>query len=220
MAKDSTDITVLLDRSGSMNDIKTDVIGGFNQFVKQQQEIGDNAVFTLVQFDSQSIDTVQDAVPIKDAKLLTPDTFIPGAMTPLRDALGQTIIKTGARLSAIPEQDRPDKVVFCIYTDGLENHSREFTAIQIREMTAHQHDVYKWQFVYLGASQDAFAAAADIGIPAAAAANFSRAQGATAMKVASANVASYRKSSNAADLQYSQVQREMLEDDEHSKKGK
>lgn len=205
--RDATHITVLLDRSGSMESVKDETISGYNAFVKEQKEAGDNASLTLVQFDSVGVDTLQEFTPIKSVPNLNGDTFQPRGMTPLLDALGETIESTGRSLSAIPEANRPDKVVFVIITDGQENASHRFSKGRIKEMIDHQSSVYKWQFVYLGANQDAFSEAGDIGIAAAAAANYVGAATADAFAVASANVGGYRKTGLAADLHFSGGQR-------------
>src|SRR5580765_7194178 len=111
-----TDITVLLDRSGSMASIESDVVGGFTEFVTSQRQGAGRAVLSLVQFDSQSIDAVFTAKSVHDIRL--PIRFEPRGSTPLLDALGQTIVSTGARLRTMPERERPGRVVFVAITDG------------------------------------------------------------------------------------------------------
>ncbi len=216
--RNHTELTALLDRSGSMKDIKGDVIGGFNQFLEDQKRAGANASLTLVQFDSQSIDTVYESLPIRDCDPLTELTFLPRAGTPLLDAIGQSIERAGERLAQIPERDRPDKVVFVIQTDGLENASVKYTKSQIREMISHQEQTYKWQFVYLGANQDAFSEAHTIGVNVANAATFkATAKGVRASyAVASANLASYRHSGDPRDLNFTpeQIKGLIAEDDD------
>src|SRR5213593_4061464 len=170
--KDATHIAVLLDRSGSMADVKDETISGFNYFLKEQKSAGDNASFTLVQFDSESTDVVHEARPVRDVPDLNQDTYRPRGSTPLLDALGSTINSTGRTLAAIPEANRPDKVVFVVITDGQENASHQFTKARVKEMIDHQTGKYNWQFVYLGANQDAFAEAGAVGIAMAHAANF------------------------------------------------
>lgn len=159
-----TDISVLLDRSGSMQLIADDTVGGFNAFLKEQQALPGEAVLTLVQFDSEGYDVILDARPIAEATSLTTETFKPRASTPLLDAMGRLIRDTGARLKAMPESERPEKVVAVIITDGHENASREFKADRVREMVEHQTAVYKWSFIYLGANQDAILVAKAMGI--------------------------------------------------------
>ncbi len=165
MKHDYTDVTIVLDRSGSMASVKDDTIGGFNQFVADQKKVPGMGKITLVRFDDQYESVFRD-LPLASAPDLTTATFVPRGSTALLDAIGRTIIETGARLSAMAEADRPGKVVFVILTDGMENASRTFTLAKINEMIALQRDVYKWQFIFLGANQDAIATAAAMQIPA------------------------------------------------------
>ena len=212
--KDATHIAVLLDRSGSMESIKAETISGFNFFLNEQKKGGANASLTLVQFDTQATEIVHEARPIQSVPELNADMYQPRGGTPLLDALGETIISTGRTLEVIPEANRPDKVVFVIITDGQENSSHKFSKGQIKEMLERQTNVYKWQFVYLGANQDAFAEAGNMGIVMGRAANFSPAHMATAFAVASENVALFRRSNDAESLNYTSAQRERMTKDE------
>ena len=215
--KDATHIAVLLDRSGSMGSVKGETISGFNYFLKEQKQAGDNASFTLVQFDSQSTDVVHEAKPVREVPDLNEDTYQPRGSTPLLDALGHTINSTGRTLAAIPEANRPDKVVFVVITDGEENASHTFTKTHVKQMIDHQTAKYNWQFVYLGANQDAFSEADAVGIAMGNAANFDTARMEMAFAGTSANVASYRRSGLAARLAYSDDQRAKMskpEDDQ------
>jgi hypothetical protein len=124
--KDETDVTVILDRSGSMEAIQSDVIGGFNRFLRDQQHESGECRLTLVQFDDQ-YDVVYTARSIADAPRLMDHTFQPRGSTALLDAIGRTIDATGARLAALSESNRPDRVMLVIVTDGLENASTEYT---------------------------------------------------------------------------------------------
>jgi hypothetical protein len=211
--KDATFIAVLLDRSGSMKSVKDETISGFNHFLSEQKEAGANASLTLVQFDSVGIDTVSDNIPIRDAKPLDAQTYQPRAMTPLLDALGQTIINAGQTLSETPEAERPDKVVFVVITDGLENASREFTKGRIREMIQTQTEVYKWQFVYLGANQDAFAEAAQMGVTMDNAADYKVENMQHVYAAASENLRSFRATGRARALNFTKAQRAALAED-------
>ena len=208
--KDVTHIAVLLDRSGSMESIKDETISGFNYFLKEQKENGANAYLTLVQFDTQSTDVVEENTPIVSVQSLNPQTYQPRGGTPLLDALGDTINSTGNTLKNIPESGRPDKIVFVIITDGEENSSHRYSRVKIKEMIEHQSDVYDWQFVYLGANQDAFAEAGGMGIAADNTANYLRVNTAAAFAAASTNVASYRSTGDSASLKYSGKQRTRL----------
>jgi hypothetical protein len=163
MKKDKTDITLVLDRSGSMESVKTDTIGGVNQFINDQKKFPGEANFSLIQFDDK-YDVVFDGKDLQEVQLLTDHTYIPRGMTALLDAIGKTIERTGKRLEGLAEEERPEKVVFVIQTDGYENYSKQFTTEKIADMISHQRDIYKWEFVFLGANQDAIASAAKIGI--------------------------------------------------------
>lgn len=205
--KDATHIAVLLDRSGSMESVKHETISGYNAFIKEQKTAGDNASLTLVQFDSAGIDTLQEFTPIRDVPDLNADTFQPRGMTPLLDALGKTVENTGKSLAAMPDANRPDKIVFVVITDGQENASHSFTKSRIKDMIEHQSKVYNWQFVYLGANQDAFAEAGSMGFQSANVADFVGAATADAFHASTANVASYRRTGRAASLSYTKGQR-------------
>ncbi len=165
MKQDYTDINIVLDRSGSMQSIKNDTIGGFNAFLEAQKTVPGEASISLVQFDNV-YEVVYQALALGDAPELTATTFVPRGSTALLDAIGRAINATGARLAAMAETDRPSKVIFVILTDGYENASQEFTAVQINQMIQHQRDAYQWEFVFLGANQDAITTASQLGIQA------------------------------------------------------
>lgn len=156
MKKELTEIIVVMDQSGSMDSIKTDAIGGFNTFLSEQKKVPGKARFTLVLFDSQNYKEVYLSESIKKVKPLDESTYIPGASTPLLDAVGRAIDKVGAKLAELPESERPEKVVFVVLTDGHENASTDYTKDKVKSMIKHQSDVYKWQFVFLGVNIDAF----------------------------------------------------------------
>lgn len=160
MRNDLTDITVVLDRSGSMASVADDTRGGFDTFVADQKKAPGEAVLTLVQFDG-TYEFVHSAKPIREVPKLD---FQPRGSTALLDAIGRAINETGERLSKMRESDLPGKVVFVILTDGQENASHEFTRNKINEMITRQRNDYKWEFVFLGANQDAIQEARAIGI--------------------------------------------------------
>lgn len=170
MRSDLTDITLVVDRSGSMGSIREDAEGGVNAFIEEQKRADGEAVLTLVQFDTE-YEFLHRGVPINEVE---PYKLAPRGMTALLDAVGRAINETGGRLAAMPEEQRPGLVIFVIVTDGLENSSSEFTRDQIREMIQHQQEKYNWQFTFLGADQDAFAEAGAMGIDSAGVASFSK----------------------------------------------
>jgi hypothetical protein len=208
--KNATHIAVLLDRSGSMESVKDETISGYNAFIKEQKAAGDNASLSLVQFDSAGIDTLQEFSPINAVPDLSSDTFQPRGMTPLLDALGRTIENTGKSLEAIPENNRPDKIVFVVITDGQENASHKFTKPRIKEMIELQSNKYNWQFIYLGANQDAFVEAQQMGITMDNAADFVGAATEDAFRATASNVANYRSTGRRASLSYSGGQRSRM----------
>lgn len=161
--KDVTDITMVLDRSGSMGPVQLQTIESFNKFLRDQQALPGEASLSLIQFDDL-YEPNYVAAPLKSAAFLTTQTYQPRGLTALLDALGKTLTDTGNRLAALQEHARPQRVLFVIYTDGLENASVEYTREKVFQMIKHQREVYKWEFLYLGANQDAIATAAGMGI--------------------------------------------------------
>ena len=153
-------IAVVLDRSGSMQTVKADTEGGLRAFLAAQHDAPGDTVVSLYQFDT-SYDIVYENTPLAEVPAFT---LIPRGGTALLDAVGRTITTVGAQLAAMPEADRPGEVIVVILTDGEENSSREFRLDAVKKLITEQQDTYGWQFVFLGADQDAFAAAAGMGI--------------------------------------------------------
>lgn len=206
--KNKTDITIILDRSGSMESVKSDTIGGFNSFLGEQQKVAGEASLSLVQFDDQ-YEVVYENKEINSADRLTESSFQPRGSTALFDAIGRTVNAVGQRLAATPEEERPDKVLLVIMTDGFENASREFTASKVGEMINHQRNVYKWEFMFIGANQDAVLSAREIGIPAAAALTYAaNAEGTEiAYSLMARKVKNYRQSNDAGALNFNDEDR-------------
>lgn len=171
MNKNLTEIAFILDRSGSMQTVAPAAISGFNDFLRDQQAAPGQARLTLVLFDDEYLVPV-DNIPVQEVVLLNSDTYLPRASTALLDAIGETIERVGRRLENTQESDRPGKVIVAILTDGLENASEKFTWKQISAKIRHQTDQYGWDFLFLGANQDAIATAANLNIGAANAALF------------------------------------------------
>lgn len=165
MRQDLTDISVVLDRSGSMEVVRAETIGGFNKFLEEQKKQPGDALLTLMQFDTE-FQLVHSGKKLSDVPALTHETFVPRGFTALLDAIGKTINETGRRLADMPEEQRPGKVIFVIVTDGEENSSHEFRQQQIHDMIESQRTKYSWEFVFLGANQDAIKTAATMGMPA------------------------------------------------------
>jgi len=197
-----TEIICVIDRSGSMQSIQDDAIGGWNAFREEQLKVkSDKCLLTYVQFDNE-YEVVHESKPIEDVPPLDRSTYQPRGSTALLDAIGRSIDDAGRRFAALPEEKRPSAVVFVILTDGMENASVQYGRQKIMHMIEHQRDTYNWQFVFLAAGQDAIKGAAELGIGAAFAANFAHsAKGiGDAYGVVSSNVASYRGTRCSSDL--------------------
>ena len=165
MKQDYTHITVILDRTGSMESIRDDTIGGFNTFLKQQKAEPGTATLTLVQFDTQDpYEVIHRFKPIEEVPALNRETYVPRASTPLLDALGRGINDLEASLGELKEEDRPSKVVVVVVTDGQENSSREFRKQQIEKMVKEKTEKSSWQFVFLSADLAAIDDAIAVGI--------------------------------------------------------
>ena len=163
MKKNLTELVFILDRSGSMGGFVNDVIEGFNSMIKKYKEELDEAYITTVLFDDK-YEVLHDHVNLNDIKPITNKEYYALGWTALYDALGKTINSVGARLFNTPEEERPEKVIFVINTDGEENSSREFTRSKVKEMIEHQQTKYSWGFLFLGANIDAETEAESIGI--------------------------------------------------------
>jgi hypothetical protein len=146
-----------------METVLDSTIEGFNSFLTQQQKLPGEAKITFVQFDDQ-YEVVYDSKPIAEAPLLTRYNYVPRGWTALFDAIGKTIDAVGLKLASLPEDERPEKVIFVIQTDGAENYSKKFKGDKVLEMITHQKEKYSWEFLFLGANQDAVATAAKLGI--------------------------------------------------------
>ena len=164
MKKNYTDVTVILDRSGSMDNVKDAIIDGVNEFLNGQSKDNDDTRVTVVQFDGEDpFEKICEEKAVKDFRL-NADSYTPRGMTPLNDAIGRGLVETGQRLKDKAESERPNKVFFLIVTDGLENASTEYTASQVKEKLEHQNKKYGWEFVFVGTNIDAFKEAAKYGI--------------------------------------------------------
>lgn len=210
-----TQISIVLDRSGSMSSVREATVLGFNEFVEGQKSGTGDANVSLVQFDTENpYELLYQARPVKEVPKLTIEDYIPRGGTPLHDAIGRTIDGLGTSLSKAKETERPGKVVIVIITDGLENSSREYSSSRIAEMIKHQREVYKWEFVFLGANQDAILTGEKLNIPATHSANYSGQKTGTvnAFRVTTSNVAMYRSTGVSSSLGYSQKQRKQAEE--------
>jgi uncharacterized protein YegL len=160
MNQNLADITVVMDRSGSMGTCQQEAEAGLNRIVEDQKKEDGDCNFTLIQFDDQ-YEVVHDGVPIADVPHIP---LQPRGMTALNDAVGKAINTVGDRISKMNEDDRPGLVTLVIVTDGGENASQEFTSTQIKNMIETQQNGYQWKVIFLGANQDAFLEGGKIGV--------------------------------------------------------
>lgn len=158
MKENLTYVVVLLDRSGSMGSVRDSTIEGINTFIEGQKKTPGEARMTLIQFDDQYEVNYTDRL-LAEVPVLTHETYQPRGSTALLDSMGRTIVELGERLAAMPESARPGRVVVVIQTDGAENCSSKFDHAQVSDMIKHQREKYNWEFIFLGANQDAIATA-------------------------------------------------------------
>lgn len=161
MKNNYTKIVFVIDRSGSMSSIKQDMEGGLKTFIEEQKKLKlGKCDVSIYQFD----DVYEPVFENKDIYEAPEYKLWPRNSTALYDAVGKTINAVGVQLAKLNEDDRPDRVMMVIITDGQENSSREFTSEKIKELVKHQSDKYNWQFSYLGSNQDAWAVGGALGI--------------------------------------------------------
>lgn len=183
-------IVFVIDESGSMSSSRSDVIGGFNEFINDQKKEKAGDVNVSLYTFASTVSTVFNNKNIADVPELTMDNYRPGGSTALNDAVGKAINKTGYELAAMPEEERPSVVMMVIMTDGEENNSKEFKSAEIRDMIKHQTDKYSWKFIYLGTDITTTRMADDMGIKCR---GFSSKMDLMkTMKCVSANAANYR----------------------------
>lgn len=163
MKKGLTQIVFVLDMSGSMSPLTMETIGGYNTMIADQKKEEGDALVTTVLFDHRYI-MIHDGINIKEVKDITTAEYMPAGMTAMLDAVGMTINHVGQKLAAMPEWERPEKVIFTIITDGYENSSKEFDWPTIKNMIKHQREKYSWVFTFLGANIDTDKVSDDLGI--------------------------------------------------------
>lgn len=168
MRNDLADVTLIIDRSGSMSSMQIEAQNGINHFIEEQKKLPGECNFSLVQFDNE-YEVVINNTPIQDVSSYQ---LKPRGATALFDAIGKTINTIGQRLSNMKEEDRPGLVTVMIVTDGHENSSQEFKREKIKEMIELQQGTYNWKFIFLGANQDSFLSGGALGISASGIANY------------------------------------------------
>ncbi len=201
----TTFVSFLLDETGSMQSIKDDTVGGFNAYIEALQKDGDGILFSLVSFNSSQTQKRYVAEPIDQIKPLTDDDYQPRAMTPLIDASVKIIKATD---EAVSKRDEASNVVIVMQTDGQENVSVEYTTADLAALIKEKEQA-GWQFVFLGAGLDAFAAAREAGIHIAATqvVAYDRKRSHEVFAATAQNVQAFHQSGKKEKLRYSKKQR-------------
>ncbi|WP_281862670.1 vWA domain-containing protein [Planomicrobium okeanokoites] len=163
MKNEMTELVFVLDKSGSMAGLEKDTIGGFNALVEKQRKLQGDVRVTTVLFN-QSYELLHDRISLKGISPLAEDDYEVGGTTALLDAIGSTVQKIANAQKRTMEEERADKVMFVITTDGMENASCEYNYKKINEMIAMQKQKFNWEFIFLGANIDAVATARQFGV--------------------------------------------------------
>ena len=171
MNTNRTELVFILDRSGSMSGLESDTIGGYNAMLEKQKKEAGEATVTTVLFDDK-YELLHDRIDLKGIAPITDREYYVRGCTALLDAIGKTIQKIANVQKHTSPENRADKVLFVITTDGMENASREYTYDRVRKMIEHEQEKYSWEFLFLGANIDAAKEAARFGITEDRAANY------------------------------------------------
>ncbi len=171
MKNNTTELVFILDRSGSMSGLEKDTIGGFNSMIEKQKKQDGKCFVSTVLFDNTS-EVIHDRVSLEDIPKMTEDDYYVRGCTALIDALGDSIRHIGNIHKYARREDVPEKTMFVITTDGMENASRKYTSEQVKAMIERQKEKYGWEFLFIGANIDAVETAARYGIDESRAVNY------------------------------------------------
>ena len=165
MRKNLTEIVFILDRSGSMNGLEKDTIGGYNSLLEKQRKANGEVMISTILFDD-CIEVLHNRVPLDEIKDITEEEYYVRGCTALLDAIGLTIQNIKKQQECMTQEERPGKTLFIITTDGMENSSHRYTYSAIKELIDCQKEGFGWEFLFLGANMDAIAEAGRFGIEA------------------------------------------------------
>ena len=220
MRKGLTELVFILDRSGSMSGLEKDTIGGFNAMLAKQKKEEGEAIVSTVLFDNRT-EVLHDRADIGSIPEMTEKEYYVRGTTALLDALGGAIHHIGNVHKYAREEDRPEKTLFVITTDGMENASRYYRAEEVRKMVERQQEKYGWEFLFLGANIDAIATAGRYGIDAGHAVDYSSDREGTQLnyEVLSETVSMVRRSVAAgrADAPISPEWKRKIEEDKEKR---
>ena len=169
--KETMEIVFILDRSGSMAGLEQDTIGGFNSLIEKQKQRTSQARVSLILFDNRT-EVILDRVPIEDVGCLSEEEYNVRGSTALLDAVGRSVWHIARVHQKMNVENRPEKTLFIITTDGMENSSVEYSLDQVKQLIERQKERDHWEFLFLGANIDAVQTAGRMGIEASRAVNF------------------------------------------------
>ena len=171
MKKNLTELVFILDRSGSMQGLEKDTIGGFNSLIEKQKKVEGDALISTVLFANES-KVIHDRVDVKDINLMTENDYVNGGCTALLDAIGNAIHHISNIHKYARKEDVPEHTLFVITTDGMENASRTYTYPKVKKLIENQKEKHGWEFMFLAANIDAIDVASHLGIGESRAVNF------------------------------------------------
>ena len=165
MKKGLTEVVFILDRSGSMGGLESDTIGGYNSMLGKQRNEEGEALISTILFDDQ-VEVLCDRRPVKEVKDITSKEYFVRGCTALLDAVGSGINHINEVQKSLPESERPEKTLFIITTDGMENASKKYNYQKVKKMVEKRRKKNGWEFIFLGANIDAIEVAGRFGVSA------------------------------------------------------
>ena len=165
MAKNITEVVFILDRSGSMSGLEADTIGGYNSMLEKQKNEEGEMIISTVLFDDRT-EVLHDRLKVEDVKPITDKDYYVRGCTALLDAVGGAIHHIGKLHKEMTEEERPDKTLFIITTDGMENSSKYYSYDKVKKMIEKKKKKHHWEFIFVGANIDAVKEAGRFGISA------------------------------------------------------
>lgn len=214
MKKGLTEIVFIMDNSGSMGGLESDTIGGYNAFIEKQKKVEGEAFISTVLFNDRT-KVIHDRVPLEKVTPMTEKEYRAGGCTALLDAVGGSIHHIANIYKYARKEDVPEKTIFVITTDGLENSSTSYSYEDVKKMISKEQEKYGWEFIFLGANIDVTAEAEKIGIRAERAARYNYSKRGTKRNfdVLSCAVMSFREEKMLSDDWKAEIE-EHADDDE------